>query len=159
MLRATVQQKAAGILFSCFLTSLIWKIVIKRMILIIDDSPSDIELTKIALEATGREISIHSATDGKSALAMLRKGSWLPYLVLLDLKMQGMGGLEVLREMRVDHHLKDLPVIVVTSSSLESDRADLISAGADGYILKHMSLERFSQDLESVLHRWLPNYA
>jgi DNA-binding NarL/FixJ family response regulator len=48
---------------------------------------------------------------------------------------------------------------VVTSSSLESDRADLISAGADGYILKHMSLERFSQDLESVLHRWLPNYA
>ena len=129
------------------------------MILIVDDSPSDIELTKIALEATGREISVHSATDGKSALAMLRKGSWLPYLVLLDLKMQGMGGLEVLREMRVDHHLKDLPVVVVTSSSLESDRADVISAGANGYIQKHLSLERFSKDLESVLHLWLPHYA
>jgi len=48
---------------------------------------------------------------------------------------------------------------VVTSSSLESDRADVISAGANGYIQKHLSLERFSKDLESVLHRWLPNYA
>ena len=129
------------------------------MILIVDDSPSDIELTKIALEATGREISVHTATDGKSALTMLRNGGWLPSLVLLDLKMQGMGGLEVLREMRVDHHLKDLPVVVVTSSSLESDRADVISAGANGYIQKHLSLERFSKDLESVLHCWLPNYA
>jgi CheY-like chemotaxis protein len=128
------------------------------MILIIDDSPTDIELTKIALEATGREISVHSAMDGKSALKMLRNGSWLPYLVLLDLKMQGMGGLEVLREMRLDRHLKALPVVVVTSSTLESDKAEVISAGANGYIRKHLSLDLFSKDLESVLHRWLPNY-
>jgi CheY-like chemotaxis protein len=131
----------------------------KRMIFIVDDSPSDIELTKLALEATGREISVRTATDGKSALAMLRNGRLLPSLVLLDLNMPGMGGIEMLRELRVDHSRTELPVVVVTSSSLASDRADAITAGANGFIQKHLSLDRFSKDLESVLYRWLPNYA
>ena len=86
------------------------------MILIVDDSPIDIELTTIALEATGREISVRSALDGKSALAMLRNGHGLPALILLDLKMPGMSGIEVLREIRADDRLRELPVVVVTSS-------------------------------------------
>ena len=64
-----------------------------RMIFIVDDSPSDIELTTIALEATGREIVVRSATNGKSALAMLRNGLGMPDLMLLDLKMPGMSGI------------------------------------------------------------------
>ncbi len=127
------------------------------MILIVDDSPADIELTAIALEATGQEISVSSALDGQSALAMLRNGSGLPALVLLDLKMPGMGGIEVLREMRADDRLSDLPIVVVTSSPLEADRAEAIAVGANDYIQKPLSLDRFSKDLESILQRWLPN--
>ena len=127
------------------------------MIFIIDDSPTDIELTTIALEATGREILVRSATDGKSALAMLRNGLGVPDLILLDLKMPGMSGIEVLREIRADDRLKELPVVVVTSSSLESDRAEAIAAGASGYIQKPLALDQFSKDLESIVHRWLPN--
>ncbi len=129
----------------------------KRMILIVDDSPTDIELTTIALEATGREIVVCSATDGKSALAMLRNGLSVPALILLDLKMPGMCGVEVLREIRGDSRLKELPVVVVTSSSLESDRTEAIAAGASGYIQKPLALNQFSKDLQSILHRWLPN--
>jgi CheY-like chemotaxis protein len=64
------------------------------MIFIIDDSSTDIELATIALEAIGRDISVRSATDGKSALALLRNGLGLPALILLDLKMPGMNGIE-----------------------------------------------------------------
>jgi CheY-like chemotaxis protein len=127
------------------------------MMLIIDDSPTDIELATIALEATGRDISIRSATDGKSALAMLRNGLGLPALILLDLKMPGMNGIEVLREIRADDLLKEIPVVVVTSSALESDRTEAIAAGANDYIQKPLALDKFSKALESILHRWLPN--
>ncbi len=131
--------------------------MIERMIRIVDDSATDIELTALALEATGREISVRSASDGQSALAMLRTRHELPALILLDMKMPCMDGIEVLREIRADNRLRELPVVVVTSSSLESDRVDAIATGASDYFQKPLSLDRFSKDLESILHRWLPN--
>ncbi len=130
--------------------------VINRMILIVDDSPIDIELTTIAIEATGRETSVRSAPDGQSALAILRVGDGLPALILLDIKMPGMGGIEVLREIRADDHLRYIPVVVVTSSSLESDRTEAIAAGASDYLQKPLALDQFSKELESILHRWMP---
>ena len=127
------------------------------MILIIDDSLADIELTRIALESTGREISVLSATDGPSALAMLRKGHELPALILLDMNIPGMDGIEVLREIRADDRLRDIPVVMITSSSLESERIEAIAAGAGDYLEKPLALDRFSKALEPILHRWLPN--
>jgi len=125
------------------------------MILIVDDSPVDIELTTLAIKATGREVCVHSAVDGESALAMLR--SKLPALMLLDLKMPGMSGIEVLRKIRADDRLRGLPVVVVTSSSLESDKAEAIAAGASYYLQKPWSLDQFSKELESLLNRWVPH--
>jgi CheY-like chemotaxis protein len=129
------------------------------MILIVDDSPTDIELTTIALEAIGREIAVCSAADGESSLAMLRKGHELPALILLDMKMPGMSGAEVLREIRADDRFKEIPVVVVTSSSLESERTEAIAAGASSYLQKALTLDRFCKDLESVLYRWLPTWS
>ncbi len=127
------------------------------MILIVDDSPDDIELTIIAIKETGREISIRSTTDGESALEVLRNGHELPDLILLDMKMPGMNGTAVLREIRADNCLRDIPVVVVTSSSLESDMTDAVAAGSSGYLKKDFSLDRFSKALDGLLHRWLPN--
>ncbi|HBG17916.1 MAG TPA: hypothetical protein DDY32_01165 [Desulfobulbaceae bacterium] len=124
------------------------------MIFIIDDSPTDIELTTIALEETGREIRVSSAPDGKSALALLRNGM-MPSLILLDLKMPGMSGIEVLRAIRADDRLREIPVVVFTSSSLESDREEALVAGASDYLEKSLSLYQISKDLASVLNRWL----
>ena len=128
-----------------------------RMIFIVDDNPSDIELTTIALEAMGREIVIRSATNGKSALAMLRNGLGVPDVMLLDMKMPGMSGIEVLREIRADYRIRELPVVVVTSSALESDKTEALAAGATDYIQKPLALAQFSRDLESILSRLLPN--
>jgi two-component system response regulator len=130
---------------------------INRMILVIDDSPTDIELTIMAFEAIGREINVSSATDGKTALAMIRNGHGLPDLILLDLKMPGMDGIEVLREIRADDRLRDLPVVVVTSSSIPSDKTEALAAGASDYLEKPLALGQFSKALEAILHRWLPN--
>jgi len=124
------------------------------MIFIIDDSPTDIELTTIALEETGREIRVSSAPDGKSALALLRNGM-MPSLILLDLKMPGMSGIEVLRAIRADDRLREIPVVVFTSSSLESDSEEALAAGASDYLEKSLSLYQISKDLASVLNRWL----
>jgi CheY-like chemotaxis protein len=88
---------------------------------------------------------------------MLKNGLRVPALILLDLKMPGMCGVEVLHEIRADDRLRDLPVVVVTSSALESDRTEAIAAGASGYIQNPLSLAQFSIDLESILQRWLPN--
>ena len=79
-----------------------------------------------------------------------------PPLILLDLKMPGMGGIVVLRQIRADNRLREIPVVVVTSSALESDRAETIAAGANDYLAKPLSLHQFSKDLDSILHRWLP---
>ncbi len=126
------------------------------MILIVDDCPTDVELTTIAIETTGRGISVCSAPDGQSALALLRNGHELPAIILLDMKMPCMDGSEVLREIRANDRLRHIPVVVVTSSSLESDRTEAIAAGASGYLQKPFALDQFSKDLESILHRWLP---
>jgi two-component system, response regulator len=129
----------------------------KKMVLIVDDSPIDIELTTIALEAAGLEVDVCSATDGKSALSILQDGCSATALVLLDLKMPGMDGIEVLRRIRSDDKLKELPVVIITSSALESDRADTIAAGATDYFQKPLALAKFSDDLKSIVHRWIPN--
>jgi len=126
------------------------------MIFIIDDTPADIELTTIALEETGREMDVRSAPDGKSALTLLRKGM-KPSLILLDLKMPGMSGIEVLRAIRADNGLKDLPVVVFTSSSLESDRVEALAAGASGYLEKSLSLQQISENLTNVLLCYFPD--
>jgi two-component system response regulator len=128
-----------------------------KMIFIVDDSPTDIELVTIALEAVGLQISICSTTDGKSALAILRNKHELPALILLDINMPGMDGIEVLREIRAHDRLREIPVVIVTSSALESDRADAIAAGASGYLQKPLALAKFTDDLKSIVHRWLPN--
>jgi CheY-like chemotaxis protein len=126
-------------------------------VLIVDDEPDDIELTTIALNEARPDIDIKSALGGTAALALLRNGGGRPDLILLDLKMPGMNGIEVLREIRSDDLLKDLPVVVFTSSSLKSDRTKAIAAGASDYLQKPLALDQFSKDLESILHRWLPN--
>ncbi len=129
----------------------------KRRILIVDDSKTDIELTTIAIEQTGRQVCVRFATDGQSALAMLGNANELPALILLDLKMPRMGGIEVLRAIRADDRVRYIPVVVVTSSSLQSDRTEAIAAGADGYLEKPFALIQFSKALEAILDRWLPD--
>ena len=126
-------------------------------ILIVDDSIDDIELTSMALTATGRELHITASLNGAAALKLLREQDTLPELVLLDLKMPGMSGLETLRELRADVRLKDIRVVIHTSSSLERDRDESCKAGADIFLHKAFDMTQFNNDVKSLLDRCLIN--
>jgi CheY-like chemotaxis protein len=125
------------------------------VIMIIDDNRDDIEITRLALEDIGRQEKVEAAINGGQALRRLREGENLPRLILLDLKMPGMSGFDCLREIRADERLRPIPVIVVTSSSLQSDRQEAYEAGANSFLYKTIDIDRFGTALDAELRRFL----
>lgn len=124
-------------------------------VLIIDDSEDDILLTKRVLSKLGRKIRTECALSGEEGLAFLRDGAELPALVLLDLKMPRMGGLDVLHAIRADARLRRIPVIVVTHSDLESDKEASYQSGANSYLNKSVDLGQFTKYIRSELEKWI----
>ena len=126
----------------------------EKKILIIDDSEDDILLTQMVLTKMGQNIRTESALSGEAGLALLRNGAALPSLILLDLKMPGMDGLDVLQTIRGDERLHSIPVVIVTHSDLESDKEVCSKAGANSYLIKSVDLDRFAAELWKELERW-----
>ena len=126
-------------------------------ILIVDDNPDDIEITRIILRRMGRALKVEEASSGEAALKRLGGGNNLPSMILLDIKMPGMSGLDTLRRIRADGRLKAIPVIIVTSSALESDEKKAYAAGADNFLHKAIDLDLFGREVESLLERYLKN--
>ncbi len=126
-------------------------------ILIVDDNPDDIEITRRILARMGRIVKVEAAPCGEAAMELLRKGIDLPSLILLDLKMPGMSGFDALRRIRADVRMKHIPVIIVTSSCLESDEKEAYAAGADCFVHKAFDIDQFGRDMKSLLERWLKN--
>lgn len=131
------------------------EITTKQTVLIIDDDQNEVMITKIVLSEIDPEIGVDAAFSGESGLALLRSGKPLPVLILLDLKMPRLSGIDVLHHIRADERLKHLPVIIVTNSALEADRQKSIEAGADAYLHKAFDIEHFSGDIKSLLQRYL----
>jgi two-component system, response regulator len=131
------------------------EIIMQPIILIIDDNEDEALLTKVALSKTGRNLRTEVASSGEAGLALLRGENTLPELILLDIKMTRMDGLEVLRQIRGEERLKSILVVMVTNSNLESDEHAAAKAGADGYLHKTTDLDQFNKDLARILDRWL----
>jgi DNA-binding response OmpR family regulator len=130
-------------------------ITTKQTVLIIDDDQNEVMLTKMVISEINPEIGMDVAFSGEAGLTLLRSGRPLPELILLDLKMRRLSGIDVLHHIRLDDRLKHLPVIIVTNSALESDKQKSIEAGADDYLHKAFDIERFSGDIKSLLERYL----
>jgi CheY-like chemotaxis protein len=126
-----------------------------QTILIIDDNEDDILLTELVLSRIAPQFRRVIAHKGERGLALLRDGRPLPAMILLDLKMPGMSGFDVLREIRADSRLQHIPVIVVTSSALEADEKEACSAGATSFLHKSFDMDQFSRNIESLLKRCL----
>lgn len=126
-------------------------------ILIIDDNPDDVEIARRILARMDRELRVETAPRGEAALELLRSETALPELILLDLKMPGMSGFDTLREIRADGRIKHIPVVIVTSSSLEADEKESYEAGADGFLQKAFDIDQFTGDMNDILRRWLTN--
>ena len=129
-------------------------------ILLVDDSPSDVELTIEAMREGKFENEISVVADGVDALAFLRKEGLYseaarPDLVLLDLNLPRKGGREVLCEMRAEPDLKRIPVAVLTTSTGESDVLRSYDLGANCYITKPVGFENFVQTVRAIEDFWL----
>ena len=117
-------------------------------ILLVEDSPSDADLTRAAFQEGKLDNNLHHVTDGVAALAFLRRqGEYAaaprPDLVLLDLNLPKKGGLEVLRELRADPRLRHLVVVVLTTSRDENDVLDAYGLNVNAYITKPVDIEQF----------------
>ena len=134
-----------------------------RVILLVEDNPSDIELTKRALAKKNILNDVFVVEDGKSALDFLwgrhefsgRDIAQLPTVILLDLKMPKVGGLEVIQQIRADLRTKRIPIVVLTSSQEEEDLASAYDLGANSYIRKPVDFVRFADVIALLGYYWL----
>jgi CheY-like chemotaxis protein len=123
-------------------------------ILIVDDNPNDVEITRIALAEKGWELKVEAAKRCDIALEGLRKGDELPFLIILDLKIPGMSGIDCLKAIRGDERLQYIPVAVVTSSSHPADEKNAYDAGANDFLYKAFDIDKYSDDLHTLIKRF-----
>lgn len=132
-------------------------------ILIADDSMSDVELTVHALRRAKLANEIHIVEDGERALDFLfcrgkyagRSFAEPPRVVLLDLKMPKVDGIEVLRAVRGDPRTRAIPIVVLTSSKEQRDLIESYNLGVNAYIQKPVEFERFREVIEHIGLFWL----
>jgi len=129
-------------------------------ILLVEDSESDAELTTIALQRNNMVNKIHHVVDGEEALDFLFKEIASneicpPKVVLLDLKLPKVSGLEVLAKIKSDEKLKNIPVVVLTSSDEDRDLKECYSLGANSYIVKPVDFDKFIEAVSHVGFYWL----
>jgi CheY-like chemotaxis protein len=132
-------------------------------ILLVDDSAEDVELTVLALRRNKLSNDIQVAEDGAEALDFLfcrgphkeRSFAHPPKLVLLDLKLPKIDGLEVLRAIRGDERTRAIPVVILTSSKEQRDLIDGYNLGVSGYIQKPVDFDQFSETIRQIGMYWL----
>jgi two-component system response regulator len=134
-----------------------------KTILLVEDNPSDIDLTKRALANANIANELIVAEDGQEALDYLfgighyagRDAAPLLAVILLDLKLPKVDGLDVLRRIRADERTKRLPVVILTSSQEEQDIAAGYDLGANSYIRKPVDFSQFAEAIKSMGLYWL----
>ena len=132
-------------------------------LLLVEDNPQDLELALRALRKAHLSNSIHVARDGAEALEFLfceglhvgRTITDRPKVILLDLKLPKIDGLEVLKRIKADARTKTIPVVVLTSSKEQSDVVDSYQLGVNSYIVKPVNFERFAEAVRDLGLYWL----
>jgi len=133
--------------------------VTSKHILLVEDNPDDVALTLRALKKNNILNPINVATDGAEALKFLFDGDRTdltgPSLILLDLKLPKVDGLEVLHRIRSDERTKLVPVVVLTSSKLEEDILSSYRNGANAYVRKPVNFAEFAAAIKTLGMFWL----
>lgn len=131
-------------------------------ILLVEDNPDDAELTQRALRKSGVANEIEWLTDGAQALEFLFcEGAFAdrvpvaPKLVLLDLKLPLVSGLEVLQRVKTDPRTKTIPIVMLTSSKQESDRVQSYGLGTNAFVVKPLHFDEFSEAVRALGLFWL----
>jgi len=134
-----------------------------KIILLVEDNPDDVKLTMRALKKANVLNEVVVAQDGAEALEYLfgtgkyagRDVNQKPQVVLLDLKMPKVDGLEVLQRVRADERTKLLPVVILTTSSEDKDRVSSYKLGANSYVRKPVDFNQFTEAVRQLGLYWL----
>ncbi len=134
-----------------------------RIILLVEDNPDDVELTLLSFQKHNIFNEVVVVRDGAEALDYLfstgayakRDKSIMPAVILLDLKLPKINGLEVLRRLRADERTKLLPVVILTSSKDEQDILNGYKLGANSYVRKPVDFTQFSEAVKQLGLYWL----
>ncbi|MDA8432792.1 MAG: response regulator [Nitrospiraceae bacterium] len=135
----------------------------KKQILLVEDNPDDVKLTLRALAKSRIANEVVVVRDGVEAVEYLycsgkysdRDPELLPQVVLLDLKMPRMDGLEFLQKIREEEKTKLLPVVVLTTSSEDKDRIESYKLGANSYVRKPVDFRQFAEAVQNLGLYWL----
>ena len=134
-----------------------------KPILLVEDTPDDAELTTMSLKQSGLLNEVVVAEDGLEALDYLfgtgryagRNPQDTPALVLLDIKMPRLDGIEVLQRLRADSRTKTLPVVILTTSTEDIDLVRAYESGANAYVRKPVSLAQFQEAVRQLGLFWI----
>ena len=129
-------------------------------VLLVEDSPGDVRLTREAFRDTRSPIKLHVASDGIEAMAFLRKegvyvDSPRPDFILLDLNLPRMDGREVLAQIKNDESLKSIPVVILTTSEAEVDIVRSYQLQANAYLTKPVQLSAFESMVAATTDFWM----
>lgn len=135
----------------------------EKMILLVEDNPDDEELTIRALKKSKIANEICVARDGKEALDFMfcegkyadRDHDHVPAVILLDLKLPKLSGIDVLKRLRGDARTRVIPVVVLTSSSEEEDMLDSYESGANSYVRKPVGFNEFANAVSQLGLYWM----
>jgi CheY-like chemotaxis protein len=134
--------------------------IMKRIVLLVEDSPGDVRLTKEAFRDADPQIDLRIAVDGVEAMAYLRRegvhvDAPRPDFILLDLNLPKMDGREVLAHIKEDVDLKTIPTVILTTSDAEADILTSYKLQANCYLSKPVQLEEFESLVKSINDFWL----
>jgi len=132
----------------------------KRIVLLVEDSPGDVRLTQEAFHDADPEIDLRVAVDGVEAMSYLRRegvhiDAPRPDFILLDLNLPKMDGREVLAHIKEDDDLKTIPTVILTTSDAEADIVTSYKLQANCYLSKPVQLEEFESLVKSINDFWL----
>ncbi len=124
-------------------------------ILLVDDSPGECELFRLALVQSEAGATLQIAHDLAEALHRLTTQSTLPSVILLDWKLKGPHGNELLKRLRTDAQFSALPIVVFSASEELSDLANAYAGGANGYVVKPATFEELVQCVDDICRYWM----
>lgn len=129
----------------------------ERRVLLVEDNDEHAELVEFVLSKTHPDAALVRKADGQSALDHLRACTpdTCPHLTLLDLKLPGISGIELLQQLRTEARCEDLTVVLFTTSNSDRDRADALRAHANAFIVKPMDFSQLKERLEATFRFWL----
>ena len=125
-------------------------------IILVEDNPDDVEMTLVGLKEHHLANQVRVLEDGEAALSyILQEAETCPRVILLDLKLPKINGLEVLRRIRADERTKLIPVVVLTSSNEERDRIESYRLGVNSYIVKPVNFDKFVKTVSEIGLYWV----